>query len=43
MVAWTRVRADPSLLALSAVHNHLIREKTRNQVALDVESGEHAR
>src|SRR5258705_6587370 len=30
----------PSLLALSAVHNHLIREKTRNQVALVVESGE---
>ncbi|MGH9717892.1 MAG: glutamate synthase large subunit [Candidatus Acidiferrales bacterium] len=30
----------PSLLALSAVHNHLIREKTRNQVALLVESGE---
>ncbi len=28
------------LLALSAVHNHLIREKTRNQVALIVESGE---
>ena len=32
--------AIPSLLALSAVHNHLIREKTRNQVALIVESGE---
>jgi glutamate synthase domain-containing protein 2/glutamate synthase domain-containing protein 3 len=30
----------PSLLALSAVHNHLIREKTRNQCALIVESGE---
>ena len=30
----------PSLLALSAVHNHLIREGTRNQVALIVESGE---
>jgi glutamate synthase (NADPH/NADH) large chain len=30
----------PSLLALSSVHNHLIREKTRNQVALIVESGE---
>ena len=30
----------PSLLALSAVHNHLIRERTRNQVALIVESGE---
>jgi glutamate synthase (NADPH) large chain len=30
----------PALLALSAVHNHLIREKTRNQVALIVESGE---
>ena len=30
----------PSLLALSAVHNHLIREKTRSQVALIVESGE---
>jgi glutamate synthase (NADPH/NADH) large chain len=32
--------AIPSLLALSAVHNHLIREKTRNQVALIAESGE---
>jgi len=30
----------PSLLALSAVHNYLIREGTRNQVALIVESGE---
>src|ERR1035437_4259293 len=30
----------PSMLALSAVHNHLVREKTRNQVALIVESGE---
>ncbi|HPQ14146.1 MAG TPA: glutamate synthase large subunit [Bryobacteraceae bacterium] len=30
----------PSLLALSAVHNHLIREETRTQVALIVESGE---
>ncbi|MGH9771236.1 MAG: glutamate synthase large subunit, partial [Candidatus Acidiferrales bacterium] len=30
----------PSLLALSAVHNHLVREETRNQVALIVESGE---
>jgi len=30
----------PSLLALAAVHNHLVREKTRNQVALIVESGE---
>src|SRR5579862_3291060 len=30
----------PSLLALSAVHNHLVREKTRNEVALVVESGE---
>src|SRR4029077_11325410 len=30
----------PSLIALSAVHNHLIREGTRNQVALIVESGE---
>jgi glutamate synthase domain-containing protein 2/glutamate synthase domain-containing protein 1/glutamate synthase domain-containing protein 3 len=30
----------PSLLALSAVHHHLIREKTRNQVALIVETGE---
>src|SRR5690348_8981024 len=37
----TREKAPiPSLLALSAVHNHLIREKTRNQVALIVESGE---
>ena len=30
----------PSLLALSAVHNHLVREKTRTQVALIIESGE---
>ena len=30
----------PSLLALSAVHKHLIREGKRNQVALVVESGE---
>ena len=32
--------AIPSLLALTAVHNYLIREKTRTQVALVVESGE---
>jgi glutamate synthase (NADPH/NADH) large chain len=30
----------PSLLALTAVHNHLIREGSRTQVALVVESGE---
>src|SRR5690606_4088035 len=30
----------PSLLALAAVHNHLVREETRTQVALVVESGE---
>jgi glutamate synthase (NADPH) large chain len=30
----------PSLLALTAVHNHLIREQTRTQVAIIVESGE---
>ena len=30
----------PSMLALTAVHNHLIREKTRTQVAVIVESGE---
>ncbi len=30
----------PSLLALTAVHNHLIREKTRTQMAIIVESGE---
>jgi len=30
----------PSLLALTAVHNHLVRERTRTQVALIVESGE---
>ena len=30
----------PSLLALTAVHNHLIREGSRTQVALIVESGE---
>src|SRR3990172_1101280 len=30
----------PILLAFSALHHHLIRQKTRNQVALIVESGE---
>ena len=30
----------PSLLALAAVHNRLVRDKTRTQVALIVESGE---
>ena len=30
----------PSLLALTAVHNHLVREETRTQVALIIESGE---
>jgi glutamate synthase (NADPH) large chain len=30
----------PSLLALTAVHNHLVREGTRTQCALIVESGE---
>src|SRR5580658_6851795 len=30
----------PSLLALSAVHHHLVREGTRTQVALIIESGE---
>ncbi len=30
----------PSLLALTAVHNYLVREETRTQVALVVESGE---
>ncbi len=30
----------PSLLAMAAVHNRLIREKTRTQVALIIESGE---
>ncbi len=30
----------PSLLALTAVHNHLVRAGTRSQVALIVESGE---
>jgi len=30
----------PSLLALTAVHNHLVREKLRTQVALIIESGE---
>ena len=30
----------PSLLALAAVHNLLVREETRTQVALIVESGE---
>src|SRR5579872_2609294 len=32
--------AIPSLLALTAVHNHLVREETRTQVALIIESGE---
>ncbi len=30
----------PSLLALTAVHNHLVREGTRTGVALIIESGE---
>jgi len=30
----------PSLLAMAAVHNHLVREKTRTLVALIIESGE---
>jgi glutamate synthase (NADPH/NADH) large chain len=30
----------PCLLALTALHNHLVREETRTQVALIVESGE---
>src|SRR5947209_20218572 len=30
----------PSLLALTAVHNHLVREGTRTSVALIIESGE---
>ena len=30
----------PSLLALTAVHNHLVREHTRTQCALIIESGE---
>jgi glutamate synthase (NADPH) large chain len=30
----------PSLLAMAAVHNQLVREKTRTQVALIIESGE---
>jgi glutamate synthase (NADPH) large chain len=30
----------PSLLALTAVHNHLVREETRTQVAIVIESGE---
>jgi glutamate synthase domain-containing protein 2/glutamate synthase domain-containing protein 1/glutamate synthase domain-containing protein 3 len=30
----------PSLLALAAVHNHLVREESRTQVALIIESGE---
>ena len=32
--------AIPSLLALAAVHHHLVREKSRTQVALVIESGE---
>src|SRR5450631_2996076 len=30
----------PALLALTALHNHLVRERTRTQVALIIESGE---
>jgi len=30
----------PSMLAMAAVHNHLVRERTRTQVALIIESGE---
>src|ERR1022692_1724779 len=30
----------PSLLAMTAVHNHLVREETRTQVAIILESGE---
>ena len=30
----------PSLLAMTAVHNHLVREGTRTQVAIIIESGE---
>ena len=30
----------PSLLAMTAVHNHLVREGSRTQVALIIESGE---
>ena len=30
----------PALLALTAVHNHLVRSRTRTQVALIIESGE---
>ncbi len=30
----------PSLLALTAVHNHLVREETRTQCAIIIESGE---
>ena len=36
----TEDAAIPSLLALAAVHNHLVREKSRTQVALVIESGE---
>jgi glutamate synthase domain-containing protein 2/glutamate synthase domain-containing protein 1/glutamate synthase domain-containing protein 3 len=32
--------AIPSLLAMAAVHNRLVKEKTRTQVALIIESGE---
>ena len=34
------MRRFPSLLAMAAVHNRLVREKTRTQVALIIESGE---
>ena len=33
----------PSLLAVAGVHHHLVRDRTRTQVGLVVESGEPAR
>src|SRR5262250_3287638 len=36
----SEMAAIPALLAVSAVHHHLIREGTRTQVGLVVESGE---
>jgi glutamate synthase (NADPH/NADH) large chain len=36
----TELAPIPSLLAVSAVHHHLVREKTRTQVGLVVESGD---
>ncbi len=39
--AWTKISLRcHRCLALTALHNHLVRERTRTQVALIIESGE---